>query len=66
MFQVCQALLINKTDVLPYFDFDMDRVVEYAHRRNPALEIFPVSAKTGEGFAAWEAWLLRQTEEWNR
>ena len=52
IFTVCDALLINKTDVLPYFDFDMDKVVEYAHRRNPKLEIFPVSAKTGEGMAA--------------
>ena len=52
IFTVCDALLINKIDVLPYFDFDMDKVVEYAHRRNPKLEIFPVSAKTGEGMAA--------------
>ena len=49
IFTVCDVLLINKTDVLPYFDFDMEKVIEYAHRRNPKLEIFPVSAKTGEG-----------------
>ena len=59
IFTVCDALLINKTDVLPYFDFDMDKVVEYAHRRNPKLEIFPVSAKTGEGMDAWCDWLRR-------
>ena len=53
IFTVCDVLLINKTDVLPYFDFDMDKVIEYAHRRNPKLEIFPVSAKTGEGMDAW-------------
>ena len=64
IFTVCDALLINKTDVLPYFDFDMDKVVEYAHRRNPKLEIFPVSAKTGEGMYAWCDWLRRQVKDW--
>ena len=64
IFTVCDALLINKTDVLPYFDFDMDTVVEYAHRRNPKLEIFPVSAKTGEGMDAWCDWLRRQVKDW--
>ena len=64
IFTVCDALLINKTDVLPYFDFDMDKVVEYAHRRNPKLEIFPVSAKTGVGMDAWCDWLRRQVKDW--
>ena len=64
IFTVCDALLINTTDVLPYFDFDMDKVVEYAHRRNPKLEIFPVSAKTGEGMDAWCDWLRRQVKDW--
>ena len=64
IFTVCDALLINKTDVLPYFDFDMDKVVEYAHRRNPKLEIFPVSAKTGEAMDAWCDWLRRQVKDW--
>ena len=64
IFTVCDALLINKTDVLPYFDFDMDTVVEYADRRNPKLEIFPVSAKTGEGMDAWCDWLRRQVKDW--
>ena len=64
IFTVCDALLINKTDVLPYFDFDMDTVVEYAHRRNPKLEIFPVSAKTSEGMDAWCDWLRRQVKDW--
>ena len=64
IFTVCDALLINKTDVLPYFDFDMDKVVEYAHRRNPKLEIFPVSAKTGEGMDAWCDWLHQQVKDW--
>ena len=51
-------------NVLPYFDFDMDKVVEYAHRRNPRLEIFPVSAKTGEGMDAWCDWLRKQVKDW--
>ena len=65
MFQTCHALIINKIDVLPYFDFDMEKVVEYAYMRNPELAIFPVSAKTGEGFEAWEDWLRQQTAAWN-
>ena len=64
IFTVCDALLINKVDVLPYFDFDMDKVVEYAHRRNPNLKIFPISAKTGEGMDAWCGWLRQQVRDW--
>lgn len=65
VFQVCNALIINKIDVLPYFDFDMDKVVEFAHRRNPNLKIFPISAKTGEGVDALAAWIKEQTQNWN-
>ena len=65
MFEVCQALIINKIDVLPYFDFNMDKVREYALRRNPRLEIFPISAKTGEGVDAWCNWLEAQVRAWN-
>ena len=64
MFQVCDAVLINKTDVLPYFDFDMDLVKTYIHQRNPQAEIFPVSAKTGEGITAWTDWLYNQVKTW--
>ena len=64
IFTVCDVLLINKIDVLPYFDFDMDKVVEYAHRRNPNLKIFPISAKTGEGMDAWCGWLRQQVRDW--
>ena len=49
VFEVCDAMIINKTDVLPYFDFDMEKVGEYARKRNPNIKIFPISAKTGEG-----------------
>ena len=64
MFQVCDAVLINKTDVLPYFDFDMDLVKTYIHQRNPQAEIFLVSAKTGEGITAWTDWLYNQVKIW--
>ena len=64
MFQVCDAVLINKTDVLPYFEFDMDLVKTYIHQRNPQAEIFPVSAKTGEGITAWTDWLYNQVKIW--
>ena len=65
IFQVCDALIINKIDVLPYFDFDMEKVVEYAKMRNPKLEIFPISAKTGEGVNAWCQWLRKNVAQWN-
>ena len=66
IFTVCDVLLINKIDVLPYFDFDMDKVLAYAHMRNPNLKVFPISAKTGEGMDAWCTWLRQQTEGWFR
>lgn len=66
IFTVCDVLLINKTDVLPYFDFDLEKVREYAHMRNPRLQIFPISAKTGEGISAWTDWLRTQVREWTK
>ena len=64
IFTVCDVLLINKIDVLPYFDFDLEKVREYAHMRNPRLKIFPISAKTGEGMDAWTGWLKEQVRDW--
>lgn len=64
MFEVCNAVLINKIDVLPYFDFDMELVRTYIHQRNPEAEIFPISAKTGEGMEAWTDWLKKQVADW--
>ena len=66
IFTVCDALIINKIDVLPYFDFDMDKVREYAKMRNPKLKIFPICAKTGEGMEAWCDWLYEEVVEWNK
>mgnify|MGYP001020958274 CR=1 FL=1 len=65
MYEVCKALVVNKVDVLPYFDFDMEKLMEYVTRRNPSIKIFPVSAKTGEGFEELEAWLKSEVAMWN-
>ena len=63
-FTVCDALIINKIDVMPYFDFDMDKVKEFALMRNPNLKIFPISAKTGEDMDAWCDWLSNNVSSW--
>ena len=59
MFQSSDALVITKMDALPYFDFDMEKCTERARALNPAIRIFPVSAKTGEGMAKLEEYLLK-------
>lgn len=64
MFQVCDAVLINKTDVLPYFDFDMEACKRNILARNPKAVIFTVSARTGEGIEAWTGWLRAQYQAW--
>lgn len=66
MFQVCDAVIINKIDVLPYFDFDMDKCCEYIHMRNPKSKIFPISAKTGEGVDALARWLGEEVALWKQ
>ena len=66
MFSICDCLLINKIDVLPYFDFDMEKVQEYARRRNPNIRIFPISARTGEGVEAWCDWLRQEVADWKK
>lgn len=60
MFQVCDVVLINKTDVLPYFDFDLEKCRENIAKRNPKAKVFPICAKTGEGIEAWTEWLAQQ------
>lgn len=65
MFTTCHALLINKIDTLPYFDFDVQRVRERIQKLNPTLEIFEICAKTGQGVDAWADWLQREVEQWN-
>ena len=66
VFQVCDAMVINKIDVLPYFDFDMEKVTEFARRRNPNIQIFPISAKTGEGVDALAGYLKERIKQWKK
>lgn len=64
MFQVCDLVLVNKIDVLPYFDFDMDKCREYVAMRNPQAKVIPICARTGEGMDEWTAWLKEQVSQW--
>ena len=64
MFQVCDVVLVNKIDVLPYFDFDMDKCREYVAMRNPQAKVIPIFAHTGEGMDEWTAWLKEQVSQW--
>ena len=63
MFTVCDVVLINKIDVLPYFDFNMEKCKRYIQLRNPEAQIFPLSAKTGKGVEEFVEWLLDQISE---
>ena len=65
MFSICDVVLINKTDVLPYFDFDMDKCREYIRARNEKAKVIPISAKEGEGFEEWISWLREEVNKWN-
>lgn len=64
MFSICDVVLINKIDVLPYFDFDMDKVKEYIAMRNPNAKVIPICARTGEGIEEWVDWLRNEVNEW--
>ena len=64
MFQKSDALVITKTDALPFFDFDMEKCAARAKALNPKIQIFPVSAKTGDGMPELERWLLERLTAW--
>lgn len=64
MFTVCDLVIINKTDVMPYFDFDLERCKSYIHQRNPKAQVIPICAKTGEGVYAFVQWLLAEVNAW--
>ena len=66
MYETCDLLVINKTDVMDYFDFDKEKVVEYAKMRNPEIEVIFISAKTGEGIPALADWIIRNVNDWNK
>ena len=64
MFSVCDTVVINKIDVMPYFDFDLEKCKERALARNPNIRIIPISARTGEGIDEWADWLREQINSW--
>lgn len=66
MFSICDVLLINKIDVLPYFDFDLEACTKRAKKLNPNIRVIPICAKTGEGIDQWAAWLREQVKNWQQ
>ena len=64
MFTICDVLLVNKIDVMEYFDFDLKACEERAKKLNPNIKVIPISAKTGEGIEEWAQWLREQVKEW--
>ena len=66
MFEICDVVLINKVDVLPYFDFDLEKCKKNILYRNPNAEIFTICAKSGEGIDSWCDWLVQQMKVWKK
>jgi hydrogenase nickel incorporation protein HypB len=66
MFSVCDLVLVNKVDVMPYFDFDLDKCREYVRMRNPKARVIPICAKTGEGVDDFADWLLAEVKAWKQ
>lgn len=64
MYETCSLLVVNKTDVMEYFDFDKEKVIEYAKMRNPEIDIIFVSAKTGEGIEELADWIVKNVNAW--
>lgn len=64
MFSICDVVLINKVDVLPYFDFDMEQCKKNIALRNPNALVIPICAKTGEGIEEWADYLRREVSSW--
>ena len=64
MFSICDLVIINKMDVAPYFDFDLDKCIQYIKMRNPNAEIIPICAKTGEGVEKFADWIMKNIAKW--
>ena len=60
MFQIADLVIINKTDVMPYFDFDFEKAKNNILMRHPGIEIIPICAKTGEGVDKLADWIRKQ------
>ena len=65
MFSIVDVLLINKMDVLKYFDFDLQACMERVKKINPDIKIIPISARTGDGIEEWAAWIREEVKNWN-
>lgn len=63
MFTVSDVMLVNKIDAAPVFDFDFEAAAQRARSLNPKIEVFPLSARTGEGYEPWISWLKKRIEE---
>ena len=66
MFSVCDLVIINKIDVAPYFDFDLERCREYIRMRNPNARVIPICARTGEGVDEVAGWLINEINNWKQ
>jgi hydrogenase nickel incorporation protein HypB len=66
IFAESRVMILNKVDLLPYVNFDMDRASRFARSINKDIEIFPLSATTGQGMEAWYAWLRRERAKKSR
>ena len=64
MFSICDLVIINKMDVAPYFDFDLNKCTQYIKMRNPNAEIIPICAKTGEGVDKFADWIIKNIAKW--
>ncbi len=62
MFHAADLMILNKTDLLPYLDFDVEQCLQYAKQVNPRIKILSLSAKTGEGMDSWLRWLKAELE----
>ena len=64
MFSICDLVIINKMDVAPYFDFDLDKCIQYIKMRNPNAEMIPICAKTGQGVDKFADWIIKNIAKW--
>jgi hydrogenase nickel incorporation protein HypB len=63
MFHAADLMIINKTDLLPYLDFDVEKCKAYARQVNPNIEILELSCRNGEGMQEWYEWLTAGVEK---
>lgn len=65
MFSIVDVLLVNKIDVIDYFDFNMEELKTHVKKLNPNIKIIPISARTGEGIDEWADWIRTEVKNWN-